>query len=394
MPNLLLNLLAARLPLTVAALGLLFSLLGWDGADAAESPRTFTERQVHGGELRYVESIPVAVFDGTPEEMGQQHAVLLGESAKPALAFPKRFAKEFGLEAFWPLMAQAGRGLMLQTPQRHQQELQAIAKHTGYGDAELAVANTLLELRRVGCSSIIIEPERSATGGPLFGRNFDFLTLGDLHKYSLVMVYRPDGRHAFASIGFPGLVGIFSGMNDAGLTVATLDVEASADGSRKFNPQGTPLAFVFRRILEECENADEAEQLLRSENATTWMNLAVCDRDGGAIFEITPDNVARRDDADHLLFCTNHFRANGMSVGEKCRRYDALQQLPEDRPIDVAAVQGRLHAANQGELTLQTMVFEPQTLTLHVALSAPPTSDDKLTRLDLRGFLAPTGADR
>jgi isopenicillin-N N-acyltransferase like protein len=349
----------------------------------AKPARTFTPAKTQTAELRYIGDIPVAIFTGTPEEIGQQHADLLAEPGKAALDFPKRFATEFGIEAFWPFMAQAGRTLLMNTPERHQQELASIVQRSGLGDGELAVANTLLELRRMGCSSIIVEPERSATGGPLFGRNFDFETLGELHKYSILMVYRPEGRHAFASVGFPGLVGVFSGINDARLSVATLDVEASADGSRKFNPAGTPLAFVFRRILEECTSVDEAEALLRSEKATTWMNLAVCDSQGGAVFEITPETIARRDDDQGLVRCTNHFRADGLSVGELCDRYDALGKLPAISPLDVPAIQARLHAANQERLTFQTMVFEPRELVLHLALGEPPTSDDPLTRIEL-----------
>jgi hypothetical protein len=349
----------------------------------AAPPRTYTATQSEGAELRYIGDIPVAIFAGTPEQIGRQHAALLKEPGCAAIEFPKKFAAEFGLEAFWPFMAQAGRTLMLAAPERHQHELAAIAKYSHLGDDRLAVANTLLELRRMGCSSMIVEPSRSATGGPLFGRNLDFPTLGELHKYSLLMVYRPKGKHAFASIGFPGLVGTISGMNDAGLALATNDVEQSADGSRKFNPKGTPLACVFRRILEECATVDEAEQLLRSEMATTWMNLAVCDRDGGAVFEITPDNVARRDDEQGVVRCTNHFRADGLCVGETCGRFDALGELDESKPLDVAAIHDRLHAANQERLTLQTMIFEPSELVLHLALGEPPSSDDPLTRLEL-----------
>jgi len=360
---------------------LLFALLS--AVALAEPIRTFAPLKAEGAELRYIGEIPVAIFTGTPTEIGRQHAALLTPVGEKVLDFPKRFAAEFGLEAFWPFMAQAGRTLVMNTPERHQQELAAIAQHSGLGDDRLVVANTLLELRRIGCSSLIVEPERSATGGPLFGRNFDFETLGELHKYSLLLVYRPEGKHAFASVGFPGLVGVLSGINDAGLAVATLDVDQSADRSRKFNPAGTPLAFVFRRILEECTTVEEAERLLESETATTWMNLAVCDRDGGAVFEITPDNVARRDDEDHILCCTNHFRAPDLTVEEKCDRYDALQKLPAESTIDVAAVQQRLHAANQDKLTFQTMVFEPRELVLHLAIGEPPVSDDPLTRIEL-----------
>jgi isopenicillin-N N-acyltransferase-like protein len=342
----------------------------------------FVAKKVDGAELRYVGNVPLAILSGTPEEMGRQHGELLAGPGKAIAAFPERFAEEFGVTAFWPLVTQAGKTLVMQAPERHQQELAAIAKHSDLSSDKLAVGNTLLELRRLGCSAIVVEPARSATGGPIFGRNFDFLTLGELDQYSMVIVYRPEGKHAFASVGFPGMVGAISGMNDAGLAVGTLDVEQSADGSRKFNPTGVPLAFVFRRILEECTTVDEAEALLKSIKPTTWMNLTVCDRDGGATFEITPDHIGRRDDEDGLVRCTNHFRCEGMSVGEECWRFDLLTDVP-NKPLDVAAVQQRLDAANQGDLTLQTMVFEPRELVLHLAIGKPPVSDDPLVRIEL-----------
>ncbi len=343
----------------------------------------FVAKTVDGAELRYVGNVPLAILSGTPEEMGRQHGELLAGPGKAIAAFPERFAEEFGVTAFWPLVTQAGKTLVMQAPQRHQQELAAIAKHSDLSSDKLAVGNTLLELRRLGCSAIVVEPTRSATGGPIFGRNFDFLTLGELDQYSMVIVYRPEGKHAFASVGFPGMVGAISGMNEAGLAVGTLDVEQSADGSRKFNPTGVPLAFVFRRILEECTTVDEAEALLKSLKPTTWMNLTVCDRDGGATFEITPDHIGRRDDEDGLVRCTNHFRCEGMSVGEECWRYGLLTDFRQNQPIDVAAVQQRLDAANQGDLTLQTMVFEPRELVLHLAIGKPPVSDDPLVRIEL-----------
>ncbi len=343
----------------------------------------FVAKKIDDAELRYVGNVPVAILSGTPEEMGRQHGELLAGPGKAMTDFPERFAEEFGVTAFWPLVTQAGKTLVMQAPERHQQELAAIAAHSDLSSDKLAVGNTLLELRRLGCAAIVVEPSRSATSGPIFGRNFDFLTLGELDKYSMVIVYRPEGKHAFASVGFPGMVGAISGMNDAGLAVGTLDVEQSADKSRKFNPTGMPLAFVFRRILEECTTVAEAEALLRSIKPTTWMNLTVCDRDGGATFEITPDHIGRRDDENGLVRCTNHFRCEGMSVGEDCWRFGLLTDFHKDRPIDVAAVQQRLDAVNQGDLTLQTMVFEPRELVLHLAIGKPPVSLNRMEKINL-----------
>jgi hypothetical protein len=364
------------------------------GPALATQPPIFVEQKIDGAELRYIGDIPVLTFSGTPQEIGRQHAQLVKEPLKPALDLPKRFVAELGLEPLWPFMAQAGRTLMMNAPQRHQQELAAIAKESGLDDATLAVASTLLELRRMGCSTLIVDPERSATGAPLFGRNFDFPTLGELPKYSVLAVYRPEGRRAFASIGFAGFAGVLTGINDAGLTVAALDVEQASDGSRQFNPSGTPLAFVFRRVLEECTTVDEAETLLKSESATTWMNLAVCDRDGAAVFEITSDNVARREAEEGLLRCTNHFRTKLLSTGETCGRYNKLRENLTASPLDVEAVHARLNAARQDRLTFQTMVFEPRELIVHLAIGDPPSSDDPFTRIELRRFFEPADAAR
>ena len=373
-----------------AAWGLALTILCTTTAPVA-AQRTFTEQTLPDAELRYIGPVPVAILTGTPEEMGRQHVDLLAADSDAAMDMPHRYAAEFGVDKLWPLIVSAGRTLILQAPERHQRELAAATARFGKAEQEIIVANTLLELRRVGCSTLIVEPSRSATGAPIFGRNFDFLTLGELHKQSIVFVYRPIGLHAFASVAFPGMIGVFSGMNDAGLALATLDVEQSADGSRKFESTGMPLAFAYRQILEECTTVDEAEALLRRIKPTTWMNLAVCDRAGGAIFEITPGHVARRNDEGGVVRCTNHFRTAGMTTGETCWRYDRLCELPAEGPLDLHSVHERLDAVNQGEDTLQTMVFEPRDLVLHLAIGEPPVSDDPLTRIELRPFFEPAG---
>jgi len=356
---------------------------------AAGKERVFSTGKHGRGELRYLEEVPVAIFTGTAEEIGEQHAALLGKSAAGALKFPKKLFSAVGAEKFWFLAVIASNQLLTQAPERYRQEIAAIAKHARIDSGEMGVANTLLELRRLGCSTLIIEPEKSATGGPLFGRNFDFPALGLLDKYSLVTVIRPQGKHAFAAVGYPGLVGVLSGMNDAGLAVATLDVYESGNKSPKFEPTGVPLMLVFRQILEECTTLAEAEQLLKRTKATTWANLAVCDRQHGAVFEITPTAVARRDPSNSVLPCTNHFRSKGFAVDTKCWRYEHLQTAAKQSDFDVPTVHQYLHQANQGDLTLHTMVFEPRELVLHLAIGKPPSSALPLRRLDLRPLLLP-----
>lgn len=358
----------------------------------AAPPRLFAAATAEGAQLRYQDGVPIAVFTGSPDEIGRQHAALLAAPARDALKFPKLFIAQFGVEFAWPLMVGAGRMLMANAPESHQQEVAAFVADSGLDSGEVAVANTLLELRRMGCSVLIAESEKKSGGGPLFGRNLDFDTLGELDKYSLVMVYRPTGRHAFAVVGFPATMGAFSGMNDAGLAVATLDVEATGDGSAKFDLAGTPLAFVFRRILEECTTVDEAESLLASVKSTTWANLAVCDRDHGVVFEITPKQVARRNADAGVLACTNHFRAPELAVDTTCDRYDKLATATDEGRLDLAAISRHLLEVSEDERTLQTMIFDPRGLVLHLAIGQPNTAEKPLAAIDLRPLFAGSSA--
>lgn len=348
----------------------------------------------HGsGELRYINGLPVLCVQGTPEETGQQAAALTAKSAGPLLDYPREYLRRQGREAIWPLLVNGGRSMLPNFPDDYRRELEAAALQSGIDRDLLIVGNTMFDLKKIGgCSTLIVEPARSTTGGPLFGRNLDFPTLGVLEKYNLVSVCRPNGKHAFAAIGFPGMLGCLSGINDQGLAVATLEVYSSADGGAAFNPTGTPYAMCYRRILEECATIEEAEKLLRSMNRTTSMNLAVCDRHHGGVLEMSTKSVVLRPPEEGLCPCTNHFRTTELATGTACPRYDALQQAKGLAKLGLKQVSDRLHAANQGEATFQTMIFEPAALKLHLAIGSCPSSALPLKELDLKPLFAAPSA--
>lgn len=363
-------------------------LFAFGVAATGAEPYRFAEGKHGKGELRYVNDLPVMILEGTPKEIGEQHAVLLGDSIKKVADLPKQLIKQHRVGAAWPLVAAAARRLMKNSPERYRRELKTAVEKSGIDEDVILVANGMLELRRLGgCSAFMIDSSRSATGGPLFGRNFDFPPLGELDRYSLVTVYRPDGKRPFVSVTFPGLGGVVSGMNDKGLSVATLDVYSTNDGSPFVDLSGTPLTICFRRLLEECSNLEEAERLMKTMKPTTWMNLAVCDRKETAVFEITPKNVVVRRGVDGQLACTNHFRSDKLARSKSCRRYATLDKENGDKKLTVADVGKVMHKVSQGDWTMQTMVFEPARLRLHLSIGSGPTSARPLKMLELATLL-------
>jgi hypothetical protein len=363
-------------------------LVGLFSAPAWAEPFRYPEAKQGKGELKYINGLPVVFLQGKPTEIGEQMGLLTAKPAGKLLNYPRDFLKAIKLDATWPVIVAMGKGLLPHFPPDYLTEMETGVKATGL-DRDLFIAgNTMFDIKKVlGCSTLVIEAGRSATQGPLFGRNLDFPTLGYLQDYSLVFVCKPDGKRPWVSVGFPGCIGVLSGINDAGLTLAVLECYSANDNSLKFDGQGTPYAMCFRRLLEECATVDEAEKLLRSMKRTTRVNLAICDTKTSAVFEITPKTVSVRKGEDGICPCTNHFRTKELTTGTRCWRYPLLEKCKEMDKLGVTDVAKKLHEVNQGELTLQTMVFEPATLKLHLALGPTPTSALPMKTLELGPLL-------
>jgi hypothetical protein len=350
----------------------------------ANEPFRYPEASGGNGRLRYLNQIPVLSVEGSPREMGEQIGVL---GLKPATRFlhtADDIVAQHGWQTIYQLVLKTGNILSPRFPADHMQEVEAAAKSAAWPRDLLVFGNTILDLRRIiACSAMIVEADRSTTGHPLLGRNLDWPPVARLHEYTLVVVYRPAGKHAFASITFPGLFGCTSGMNDAGLAIAMLDSYQSRDGSPGFNPLGVPTVLMLRRLLEECTTVDEAVNLLRSNERASMLNIAICDRKRGAVLEVTPKTVIVRPSEQGICLCTNHFRSDELVTSTKCWRYEKLlQNLGQDR-FSVPDIAQRLHGVNQGELTLQSMVFEPATLDMHLVFGPGPATRFPMNKLSL-----------
>jgi hypothetical protein len=379
-----------------AGVGILFAFaaaLAVAASARAVEPFHYAAAKQGAAELKLIEGLPVIVASGTPEQMGQQVGALSAPALQSLLAHQQQIAHGFGLSQAKPLWSAAGSIMLPRFPPDQRKELDAMAKASGM-DADLLVfANVMYDWSRLGgCAAQMVEPARSATGGMLFGRDFDFPTFGFLDQYSLVVTYRPKGKHAFVSVTFPGLVGCVSGMNDAGLCLAELEVNSSKDRAPGFDPAGVPVEMCFRRMMEECKTLDEAEKLLRSLRPSTMCNLAICDTQTAAVLEITPRHIVRRSAADGLCSCTNHFRTAEMATSTQCWRYQRLEGARGLATIGLDELAKQMNSVNQGRLTIQTMIFEPSAMAMHLSLGPAPSSARRLKKLDLAALFGGAAA--
>lgn len=373
-----------------ARFAILFLLLTCGLSSGQE--RLFSQATSGKGKSLYVNEFPVVVVQGTPEEIGSQMADLMVKPAKPLLGKVDKYIAKVGWEKIFPTMLKLSGFVFVNFPEEQQKELTIAAKNASVDRNLLITLNALPDLSKVGgCSTLVVESNRSHTGGPLFGRNLDWPPFEGLPESSLLMVCKPKGKLAFAAVTFPVLVGVLSGMNEAGLSLAINEITESKDKSSSRNIAGMPMMMIFRKILEECKTIEEAEKLLNKTNRTTWYCLTVCDKKSSCVLEVTPKNVVRRSAIQDVCCCTNHFRTDELSLTKKCSRYEKLEAIQKgDGKLGVDEVFKALGSVNQRHFTVQSMIFEPKDLILHVSkgTGTKPSTEFPLTKIDLKPYFA------
>lgn len=353
----------------------------------ADEPKSFPAAKHGNGELKYVGTVPVLVVKGKPAEMGEQFGKLAIANAPDLAGLHERFLKDAGQEKRYPIIAAMAKALKPAFPAHHAEELAAASKASEREEGLLLFANTVADLSSgMGCSTIIVEKERSKTGAPIFGRNFDWMPTRGINEHTLVVVYKGEGKRAFAAVTVSPIAGVISGMNGAGLCVTINEISIRKSKTKpQFNWKGTPLLLTFRRVLEECGTVAEAEKFLRGMERTSTCCMTVCDKSGGAVFEITPKGLEVRTHENGVCCCTNHFRTEALCVNDKCWRYAKLAPLQAKGgpKLGVTDVFAELDRVNQGKNTIQSMVFEPGERLLHLAYGPGPATKLPPVKLEL-----------
>ncbi len=145
-----------------------------------------------------------------------------------------------------------------------------------------------------------IDPTR---GDVLLARAFDMETAEGLDRDKVVYLVREPGRIPFASIGWPGFVGVVSGMNREGVAMVV-------HGGRAGTPraEGIPVAFSLREALATAHSTEEAVRVLSSHEVLVSHLVIVTDPSGDtAVVERAPGVPAFVRRSKTRLATTNHF---------------------------------------------------------------------------------------
>lgn len=212
------------------------------------------------------------------------------------------------------------------------------------------IGHAMQDYMLVGCSSFGVWGREAEDSSLLIGRNFDFYVGDAFAEHKLVSFYRPEEGYRFASVGWAGMIGVLSGMNETGLTVTINAAKSTVPLSA-----ATPISILAREILQYASTIDEAYAIaLKSKTFVAESILVGSAKDGeAAIIEKAPDKMALFRSGEERIVCTNHYQsevfrtdprnAENIAVSDSPYRFRRLQELiSQNVPLDAEKAAGIL----------------------------------------------------
>ncbi len=188
------------------------------------------------------------------------------------------------------------------------------------------------------CSAVAVRGGRSATGGALIARNFDYLPL--VQPLYTLRESRPTGQYRSLDFTMAPLAGTVDGVNERGLCI-TYDYGFAIDDA---HGSGPPISASISAALERCSTTSEAISFIRSRPRWGGGLLMLADAEGDiASLELstTCSEVRRPAAGEDVLFHTNAFSTGPMQSVQVSAEAHFTRRAPialrNQRPLDSSA---------------------------------------------------------
>jgi len=226
----------------------------------------------------------------------------------------------------------------------------------------------------------------------------------------VVEIAHPDGRIAWASVGWPGELGAVTGINAQGIAVL---VDPARTGDIRPTRTARPIALLARAILEQAKTLDEAVKLVEQTPTLGSAVIVIVDGSTGKwlIVERTPEKaIVERNPklpafgdtltTNALSSDPENDRAKRMLAPGRVERAARLVRTPLADVAAVAAVlrdrrgvddsprpEGHRGVIDDGR-QVQQVILDPASLQLWVA---DPSANGRMRAFDLRHELRGEG---
>lgn len=348
-------------------------------------PLLFLSCAEKGSRLEKREGIYFLKLEGNHYEIGYQHA----SEFKKGVSYVGKFIGRFLTEDFLKLLKERGfiKKLEDMFPLELLEEVRGMADGSdGIFDYEMLILssygmyfmeNLLYNHQLPMCSGFLAFGPATSDRSLINGRNMDWMPWEMFLRYPTVILYRPEGKNTFISIGYPSMIGVISGMNEKGIAVS-LFVSSSTDCSW----DGIDITLVLRLVMEDANTLEEAENIITSFHHATGCNILLSSgfEKTGSVVEVSASRYAIRRPQDSVLLVTNHYLSENMKgtqtgwegdIEWSEYRFSAIQKLLKENygKIDIEVAKRIIETSPVGNtFTLHHMLFLTEELKVLVKM--------------------------
>ncbi len=160
-----------------------------------------------------------------------------------------------------------------------------------------------------GCTEIAVSGEATTDGRLYHARALDWSKIDFLIDYPIIFVRQPSDGIPHAFIGFPANLSPYSGINAAGISVASN--EADPIDNTVHDRVGRSHVQMQAQILKNASTLEEARDFVLDQDHMTVELIIVTDGNTGEaeVFEMTATAIGVRPLEDGVVMATNHFIA-------------------------------------------------------------------------------------
>jgi len=278
---------------------------------ALQIQRNKNESFFHQGSLIIYDNYPILTVKGTPYEAGLQYGVLLNKQLvdmdNTVDSLLDTYIGSFFVKK-WLTNIVLGvkiKRIEEKVPNEYIQELQGITDGSELNLRDIKLIAYFPQLFfKISCTSFIMKDESKI----VHGRNLDWPGFDDIAKHPLIVNYIIDGKNTFTNLTFIGYPGVYTGMNNNGLSISINMNGAPVDKGEKIKDYniGMPLAYKVRSILEKANNLNDVDKLLDGYSSHSWFITVGSKIDNtGAIYELTRGKISKIEMKNNFLFVEN-----------------------------------------------------------------------------------------
>ena len=218
------------------------------------------------------------------------------------------------------------------------EEIKFISTISDFTENEILIANLYYDILKFyfGCSAFAVE----SNGEIYHARNLDWHTENDLlSKYSAIYRFFQNGKEIYRTVGWYGFIGALSGTKPGKFSL-TLNAVLSND-----QPEiGTPVSFLIREVLQNCDSFEESKVILESMTIASdcLLLLSGVTKSEMVVIERTPTRFATRKSTENFIAVTNDYKllknitSNNENVLQEtsCGRFDRVCELLRKQTIN------------------------------------------------------------